>query len=33
MNYKNQKVMKLSNENQMMFNIVLLFGARKTRQP
>lgn len=27
MNYKNQKVMKLSNENQMMFNIVPLFGA------
>jgi len=32
MNYKNQKVMKLSNENQMMFNIVPLFGAPK-QQP
>ncbi len=31
MNYKNQKVMKLSNENQMMFNIVPLFGARKIK--
>ena len=30
MNYKNQKVMKLSNENQMMFNIVPLFGAPQT---
>ena len=33
MNYKKQKVMKLSNENQMMFNIVPLFGARQTKIP
>lgn len=33
MNYKNQKVMKLSNENQMMFNIVPLFGAPKKQKP
>jgi hypothetical protein len=31
MNYKKQKVMKLSNENQMMFNIVPLFGARQNK--
>jgi len=31
MNYKKQKVMKLSNENQMMFNIVPLFGAPKKK--
>lgn len=33
MNYKKQKVMKLSNENQMMFNIVPLFGAPKKKKP
>ena len=33
MNYKKQKVMKLSNENQMMFNIVPLFGAQRNKKP